>query len=226
MIKRLFIFIALAATTLAAGAVDLKSEGRDSAYVSKIVARSQKIVDALKIKKADAAKNVLNIIANRYFELNDIYDARDSKIKAIKADTATYKGKYKDVALREARYEADSKVYRSHFGFPAQLSLYLNEKQIDQVKDGMTFNKVKVTYDAYLDEIPTLKEDEKVQMMIWLKEARDIAIDAESSKMKHEVFNKYKGRINNYLSSHGYDMKKEREAWFKRLEAKKAKDKK
>lgn len=64
----------------------------------------------------------------------------------------------------------------------------------------MTYNVVKVTYDAQCDMIPTLKDEEKKQILAWLKEAREYAIDAESSKKKHETFGKYKGRINNYLS--------------------------
>ena len=48
---------------------------------------------------------------------------------------------------------------------------------------------------------------------------RELALDAESSKKKHEVFGKYKGRINNYLVKRGYDLKKEREEWYKRMEA-------
>ena len=60
-------------------------------------------------------------------------------------------------------------------------------------------------------------DEEKAQMYAWLTEARELAIDAEGSKQKHEVFNKYKGRVNNYLSKRGYDLNKEREAWFKRL---------
>jgi len=49
-----------------------------------------------------------------------------------------------------------------------------------------------------------------------LIEARELAIDAESSKAKHGWFDKYKGRINNYLSAQGYDLKKENEEWQKR----------
>jgi len=46
---------------------------------------------------------------------------------------------------------------------------------------------------------------------------REIAIDAETSEKKHWWFGKYKGRINNYLSAEGFDMKKESEAWQKRI---------
>jgi hypothetical protein len=67
--------------------------------------------------------------------------------------------------------------------------------------------------------IPSLKEEEKAQILLWLKEARELAVDAESSKKKHEVFGKYKGRINNYLAKRGYDLTKEREEWYKRVKA-------
>ena len=67
--------------------------------------------------------------------------------------------------------------------------------------------------------IPTLKDFEKKQILAWLKEAREYAMDAENSKMKHEAFGKYKGRINNYLSKQGYDLVKEREAWYERMKA-------
>ena len=33
------------------------------------------------------------------------------------------------------------------------------------------------------------------------------------------AFGKYKGRINNYLSKRGYDLVKERKAWYERIKA-------
>ena len=77
----------------------------------------------------------------------------------------------------------------------------------------MTFDVVRVTYTAYCDMIPTLTNEEKAQIMLWLIEARELAVDAESSNKKHETFKKYKGRINNYLSKRGYDIQQEREQW-------------
>jgi len=48
------------------------------------------------------------------------------------------------------------------------------------------------------------------------------AMDAESADKKHAVFGKYKGRINNYLSAAGIDMKKEEAAWQQRIKERKA----
>ena len=85
---------------------------------------------------------------------------------------------------------------------------------------------VKVTYDATLDMIPSHTDEEKAQIYAWLVEAREFAMDAENSNKKHEAFGKYKGRINNYLAKRGYDLNKERQEWYKRIEEKKAKNKK
>ena len=185
-------------------AVALDSAGRDPKYVQTITGRSMTATDALGITWTPLGQNVLNIICNRYFKLNDIYSERDSVKKTNKK-------------LAEA--QCDSKLYRSHYGFLADLSMYLNPQEIDKVKDVMTFDVVRVTYEAQCDMIPTLKEEEKRQIMAWLIEARELAIDAESSKKKHEVFGKYKGRINNYLTKRGYDLTKEREEWYKRVKA-------
>lgn len=205
----------LAINIVAASAADLDSVGRDRKYVETIVQRSKKVTDALKITGTEKGRQVLNIVANRYFKLNDIYSERDS----LKAVAKTLTGEAKKQKAEYAEMQKDHKLYRSHFGFEADLSLYLTDKEIETVKDVLTYNVVNVTYTAQCDMIPTLKEEEKAQILAWLKEAREFAIDAESSKKKHEAFGKYKGRINNWLSKRGYNLTKERQEWEKRVKA-------
>ena len=184
--------------SITAGAqVALKNEGRDSAYVETIKARAQKIVDGLGLTDVQRAENVRNIIANRYFLLNDIH------------------AKY-DKSQQDAR---DAELYKHHFELASALALYLTEEQIDAVKDGMTFGRLKRDYQATQDMIPSLSEYEKKQVLIWLREAREYAMDAADSKGKHFWFDKYRGRTNNWLSARGYDLKKERENWMKRTAA-------
>lgn len=216
MKKILAIFVTLITFgTTYAQTFQLKSEGRDQNYVNSILGRAKKVTDALNITGTDKGEQVRNIVANRYFTLNDIYAERDS----IKKSASTLTGNEKKLTQEFAESQKDQKLYRSHAGFIADLSLFLDDNQIETVKDVMTYNVVKVTYDAQCDMIPTLKEEEKAQILAWLKEAREYAIDAESSKKKHEAFGKYKGRINNYLSKRGYNLQKEREEWEKRVKA-------
>lgn len=219
--KRLLLSFALMVGIVTAEAVELKSEGRDPEYVTAIVNRSKKIVDKLALEDQAVAEEVTKIVANRYFELNDIYEARDARLAAVKEQGLT--GDEKQHATDFANYECDSKLYRSHFAFPATLGIYLTDDEVEQVIDGMTYGVVMVTYNSHLEMIPSLSDEEKKQLMAWLKEARELAVDAESSNKKHGVFGKYKGRYNNYLAKRGYDLKAEREAWYKRIEEAKKK---
>lgn len=192
-------------TITANAQVALKTEGQDPQYVETIKGRAQKIVDGLQLSDAQKAENVRNIIANRYFLLNDIHAKYDKKTQ------------------QEALY---AELYKHHFELASALALYLNEEQIDAVKDGMTYGRLKRDYNAQMEMIPTLKEEEKAQILVWLREAREYAMDAADSKGKHFWFDKYRGRTNNWLSARGYDLKKERDAWMKRTEEQKAKEKK
>ena len=202
MRKVLYVAI-LSLFTLTANAqqVVLNDEGRDSAYVENIKGRAQKIVDGLQLTDSEQARAVRNIIANRYFLLNDIHAKYDkSQQDALQAE-----------------------LYRHHFELASALALYLNDEQIEAVKDGMTFGRLKRDYQATQDMIPSLSDFEKRQVLIWLKEAREYAMDAADSKGKHFWFDKYRGRTNNWLSSRGYDLKKERDNWMKRIEEAKKK---
>lgn len=211
----LFLLLAMTVTyTVEAQTVTLNEANRDTKYVESICARSQKIVDKLGLTDKEVALNVRNIIANRYFMLNDIYEVRDAAVKEAKEKLT---GDAKNEAISAAENAKDASLFKHHFELESNLSLYLNDEQIEAVKDGMTYGVVMVTYKAQCDMIPTLKDFEKKQILAWLKEAREFAMDAENSNKKHAAFGKYKGRINNYLSKQGYDLTKEREAWYKRV---------
>ena len=186
--------VLLLSLTANAQLVPLDCDGRDSAYVENIKGRAQKIVDGLQLTDQKKARTVRNIIANRYFLLNDIHSKYD---------------KNQQDALQ-------AELYRHHFELASALAVYLNDEQIEAVKDGMTFGRLKRDYQATQDMIPSLSDYEKQQVLIWLKEAREYAMDAADSKGKHFWFDKYRGRTNNWLSSRGYDLKKERDNWMKR----------
>ena len=139
-IKYLWMALCLVVLIPTAKAVDLDSKNRDPKYVENIVGRSKKIVDKLELKNTAVAQNVLNIVANRYFELNDIFSKRDTAVNRMKR--SALKGEAKNIALNYAQMEKEAALYRSHFAFPADLSLYLNESQVEAVKDGITFGVV------------------------------------------------------------------------------------
>jgi hypothetical protein len=191
----------------------------DTSYIRVITTRAGKIASTLEITDSTQYYQVRGIIANQYSNLRTIYDKRNSIVKQLKADTLKSKAT-RDSLIKIQESETESKLVKLHNDYLASLSKELNSAQIDKIKDGMTFGKVQFTYGGYIDMIPSLTETQKKQIWDWLVEAREKAMDAESSEKKTAIFGKYKGRIANYLSKEGYDLKKEGEEWNKRIKAK------
>jgi ABC-type Na+ transport system ATPase subunit NatA len=123
----------------------------------------------------------------------------------------------KDALLKKEDSEKATALLKLHESFISTLKGKLSAEQVEKVKDGMTYRILPITYEAYLDMLPRLTEEQNTKIYSYLQEARELAMDAESSDKKHAVFGKYKGRINNYLSAAGFDMKKEGEEWQKRI---------
>jgi hypothetical protein len=192
-------------------------------YTQVIIQRSNKIVTALSIPDSVKFKKVREVIVEQYRSLNDIYNTRNAKTKQIKEQSGDDKA-----AANAKMADIDSTVNKQlralHTTYLSNLGKELNAGEIDKVKDGMTYRIYPITYTAYLDELPNLTEPQKTKIKAWLIEARENAIDAESSEKKHAWFGKFKGRINNYLSAQGYDMKKEGEEWQKRIKERNAKN--
>lgn len=195
-----------------------KTESEKVAYVKMISQRADKIAAVLNIDDSARQQKVSNIIRDQYSDLNDIYAERDEQLKVIKAANAGDK-----VALEAAKTKqvakTDAKLAKLHKKYISRLSSQLTAEQVDQVKNGMTYSVLPITYKAYQEQILTLNDEQKKQILTWLTEAREHAMDAESSDKKHAWFGKYKGRINNYLSAAGYDLKKEGQDWEKRRKA-------
>ena len=83
----------------------------------------------------------------------------------------------------------------------------------------MTYGVLPLTYRVYQEMLPDLTAEQKAKILGWLTEAREQAMDAGTAKAKHGWFTRYKGKINNYLSAAGYDMKKAEKALMERQKA-------
>jgi hypothetical protein len=129
----------------------------------------------------------------QYRALRAWHDENDAKLKSAK-DPQTV-----------SQINGSLKII--HNQFLKKLGIVLTPAQIDIVKDKMTYGVVQVTMKAYEEKYPELNDAEKKQMLAWLIEARETAMDQGSANEKHAVFGKYKGRINNYLSKDGFDAK-------------------
>ncbi|MEY3738838.1 MAG: hypothetical protein RL544_1616 [Bacteroidota bacterium] len=193
---------------LLSGVVDAQQSSQDeAAYLQTITLRANKIVQALSVTDSSLFYQVQNMVVNQYAAIKNVHDNFNKKAKEETANATSI----------EAERMAALKV--QHNQFIASLSSVLSVQQIDLIKDGMTYGVLPKTFKGYEEMILTLTPAQKNQIYAYLLEAREFAMDAESSEKKHAWFGKFKGKINNYLSAEGYDMKKEGIAWKERIAA-------
>ncbi|MDQ8200173.1 DUF3826 domain-containing protein [Pelagicoccus enzymogenes] len=188
------------------GKGDPSSYGEDVAYWDTVLKRGEKIVSKLSIEDAAKAVRVSEIVAKQYVDLRAIHDGRDAAIEA-------------GGSAEEIRQKARLEVFELHYAFLAKLSAELDQSQVEQVKDGMTYGVVPNTYRRYMMLLPDLEEEHQRWIYTALVEAREHAMDEGSSEEKHRRFGKYKGRINNYLSALGINMKEAERALAEREKA-------
>jgi hypothetical protein len=198
----------VATTTLAAQPVDAAGPGSgepSATYAAEITKRADKIVAPLSIVDEGKKTRVRDLIAAQYQTLSKIHAARDARIAETKrapSDAAVAEG-----YAKAARDIASLQLVEAHRRFVARLAVELTPEEVDKIKDGLTYGVVGITYKRYLELLPNLRDEEKREILANLIEARELAMDGGSSEEKHAVFGKYKGRINNYLSKAGYNMK-------------------
>ncbi|MGB3064253.1 DUF3826 domain-containing protein [Sphingobacterium thalpophilum] len=179
----------------------------DDTYWKTITARSEKIVSKLALKDQTKREQAVHIVRDQYYLLNACYTLRDLKIK-----------ENSDKELKEQiNQETLEETGRLNQSFIQRLKQVLTEQEVEDVKNGMTYHVYPNTVKAYQEMIPRLTKEEIHMIDSLLFEARDYAMQAESSEKKHAWFGKYKGKINNYLASHGYNLKEEGDKWAERL---------
>lgn len=182
----------------------------EPSYEEVISKRAADVVKALNLSDQEKAARVHELVTSQYRNLNAIDTAAGEETKSAGEDKAR---------ITEIKTATDARKKELHQSYLSALANELSPQQIDIVKDKMTYNVLHVTYKAYCDMIPSLTEDQKAFIMQQLVEARELAMDGGSSKEKHAIFGKYKGRINIYLSKAGYNMKDEEKAWRERIKA-------
>ena len=198
----------------------LDTDSAQKAYQKVITQRSNKIVLGLNISDSIVFYKVQNAMILQYSHLSALHDSLNGLVKTIKTTTNITKEQIA-ASILQIENTRTEKLQVLHQQFIASVASVLSASQVAQLKDGMTYNILPITQKAYEDMLPNLTTEQKAQINTYLTEAREFAMDAESSEKKHAWFGKYKGKINNYLSAAGIDMKKAGQEWEERRKAKK-----
>jgi hypothetical protein len=170
----------------------------EAMYAKSLENRTDDILKILALSDAAKSNTVHDIIISQYRVMRDRDGLINAQLEAV--------GKEINYSNRAPQLEAESKLIHEYFF--ARLEKSLTSEQIEKLKDKMTYNKVKVTYDAYNVIVPGLTDPEKAKILELLKVAREKAIDGGSAPEKSAIFQVYKDQINEYLTAQGHDVAK------------------
>jgi hypothetical protein len=173
----------------------------EAAYTARLERRTADILEELAFADRAKSNRVTDILIRHYRALR----ARDDVINAAVPDSD------KTDATRMKLYQSLSKPLQEQF--IAKLTAELTPDELGKVKDKMTYNRLQANYDSYCTVISGLSDEEKAKIMEVLKEARDEAMEGGSSTEKAEIFQKYKDKINEYLTARGHDVVKAYAEW-------------
>jgi hypothetical protein len=163
---------------------------QEAKYTQAIEGRTADILKILALTDTNKIAKVHDTIIAQYRTLNAWHDANDAKLKAAGKDT-------------NAVAQIHASLQTIHDQYLAKLAVNLTPEQVEAVKDKMTYGKVQFTYKGYVTQYSHLSDENKQKILEMLKEARELAMDGGSAEEKTAVFQRYKGKINNYLSKQG-----------------------
>lgn len=193
----------IAAEAASVPASVLSTPSSDANYESVIDKRTSDIVALLNLTDDATRAAVHSTIMTQYRSLNAWHEANGERRKVLRKQV----GKSEEATPEKKELDTiDASLKELHNWYLTSLGKHLTPEQIDVVKDKMTYGKVQVTYNAYLAQQPTLTEEHKAYLLEQLKLAREEAIDGGSAEEKSAIFDRYKGRINNWLVKNGYEL--------------------
>ena len=196
MKKLLFVLVAgLLANFAAAAETNATPEQIEAKYTAAIEGRTTDILQILALTDTNKSAKVHDTIMAQYRALKLWHEENDPKLKAAKADTNA-----------TGQIRVSLKV--RHGKFISALADNLSPEEIEKVKDKMTYGKVQFTFAGYMSAYPNLAEEHKQKILELLKLAREEAMDGGSAEEKTAIFQKCKGKINNYLSKQGVHQEK------------------
>jgi hypothetical protein len=177
----------------------------EAVYTANINKRADNVLTLLQLQDEAKAQRVKDAIMAQYRSLRARDEAMDTMFQSLS----------KNAPGIETNRAAILKVLSKqlHEQFLARLAADLTPEQIDVVKDRMTYNRLKMSYDMYLAMLPKLTDAEKGKILATLKVAREEAMDGGTADEKAQIFERYKTEVNAMLQASGHDVAKALTEW-------------
>ena len=161
-------------------------------YDQTLEKRAEEVLQDLALTDASKADHVKSSVIDYYKFLRGWHDQQDAKMEELNKDA---KGNASKIV------EERKDLTAGHEAFVSDLGSILTPAQVEMVKDRLCYKRPTIMYEGFTQQNPWLTAEQKAGVKKICDDARELAMDGGSSKEKHRIMDKYKGRLTNYIAS-------------------------
>ena len=188
-----------------------------------VVAKASEWTTALNLNDAPKEERVKTAIATHLKAVRDWHNDHPASTVPAGINPATGNR----LSEMDRDIIANSAMPKSvHDSLMNVLKRELTPQQVETVLDKYTIGKVAFTLQGYKAIVPDLKPEEEAQILVYLKQARERAIDFKNMKEISAIFEIYKTKCEQYLNSNGRNWRQLYKVYTDAVKARKAAEQK
>ncbi|MEO7309961.1 MAG: DUF3826 domain-containing protein [Chitinophagaceae bacterium] len=200
---------------LASVALSIAAVGQDTALVSKATAW----VKPLSLNDTEKEVRLISVIATHLTTITEWNNTHPAATVPAGINPATGQ-RLSDL---DRQVIANSAMPASvHQNLMDGLRKDLTEAQVEQLLDKYTIGKVAFTMNGYHAIVPNMTPKEDSVILVFMKQAREQAVDFKSMKQISAIFEIYKTKSEQYLNANGRNWREMYRAYTDAIKAKKA----
>lgn len=181
--------------------------GRVTGRSPQIEAKSARLLQPLKIEDAAKEARAKSILADWLVELRAWHEQNDPQLKELwaewnKARAVVPKDEFPAEVIAHRIDDVYASLRQRYAATMDALSQELSPGQIDTLKETWSRSPgMRRTYNAYLEIVPDLKEDQKQVILSHMLRAREDAMLTDSDREIVNIFKRHKVKVEAYVGS-------------------------
>jgi hypothetical protein len=179
----------------------------DEATQKRIDAKAKRFIDAARIDDPAKAERVKAILGTWFVAMWDWHKQHDAELATLwsewnKARAVVPKDEFPGEIIAHKIDDAYGSLKPAYQSFLKQLATELSQEQIDAIKEAWSRSPgMKRTYDAYLEIVPDLTEDQKKVIYDRMLLAREAAMLTDADREIVNIYKIHKVKVEAYVGT-------------------------
>lgn len=204
MNSRLLPFVA---SVLLAATAFLPAHAADEATQKRADGKADRLLAAAKVEDAAKAARAKNILSDWYLTLWAWHQENDPKLKELwtewnQARAVVPKDEFPAEVIAHRIDDVYASLKPAYRAFVEKLSAELTPAQVDTIKETWSRSPGKMrTYNAYLEIVPDLNDEQKKVLLARMDLAREDAMLTDSDREIVNIFKRHKVKVEAYVGT-------------------------